>query len=390
MIDLTSKIHIEIISEKPVDNRLNDRYVKNWMQQIGNARTKNNYAREFPRFLDFVNKSPSEIIKSRLQHLTSQDISKRQYWEQQVIKYMHSLEKDNLRVATIHGYLRSVQSFFSHNGVKLQFARGQLKAEPTEEEKTSRKWVLINEEVRVVYRHCKTARDRTLLLVAYQSGFLPADIENMKIENFRFYDDEGKWKLDETEHYYHYQMREKTNQYQCTMISCECISDIKMMLKEREYPKNGSLFIGMTKKKEGLKAREINDVMKRIIKRAYPKRIGEFKTKNLRDSYDSALLAGHLQSEIKDLMMGHKRKGARNAYGSPESLEPAINEAYKRIWKFLAINGFGSTSHKLDELKAYITKKLEHQDFIIEQQQTTIQTLQQALRDILKSKGKIT
>jgi len=70
------------LDEKSVDERLNDKHVKNWMEQMGNERTSNNYAREFPRFLDFVKKTPSEMVTSRLEHLTSQDIGKRQFWEQ--------------------------------------------------------------------------------------------------------------------------------------------------------------------------------------------------------------------------------------------------------------------------------------------------------------------
>ena len=37
----------------------------------------------------------------------------------------------------------------------------------------------------------------------------------------------------------------------------------------------------------------------------------DFKTKSLRSFYNSALLRADIKSEIKDLMMGHARLGAR-------------------------------------------------------------------------------
>lgn len=36
---------------------LEDKYVENWFEQIGNSRTIRNYTREFPRFLEFVKKT---------------------------------------------------------------------------------------------------------------------------------------------------------------------------------------------------------------------------------------------------------------------------------------------------------------------------------------------
>lgn len=369
---MTSKIHIEIISKKPVDARLNDKYVKNWMEQIGNERTKNNYAREFPRFLEFVNRkrkhplTPKEIIESRLKHLTSTDLGIRVYWEQKLIKYMHDLEKANLRVATIHGYLRSVQSFFSHNGVKLQFARNMLKPQPTEAEKVYRKWVATNPEVRAIYRMCKTPRDRALILVLYQSGFSPVDVSNMKIEDFPFYNEKQEWNLKPQEHLYHMRRREKTNVWQETCISFEALEDIKMMLELRGKPKEGSLFIGMTKRKIQLAPREINDVVKRIIRRTFPNRIKEWKTKNLRDSYKNGLVQAKLSQEIIDCMFGHQRKGARKDY---QLTEPTTRMMYEEAFKYLRINGFSSTTRIEELAKEFKETKSELAEQIAELRQ---------------------
>jgi len=375
---------------------LEDKYAKNWFDQIGNERTQRNYLRTFPKFLEFTNKTPTEIIQSRLEHLISTNIGKRQYWEQEVIKYMHSLEEEGLKSTTIHSYLVSTQSFFSRNGVKLQFARGQLKPEPTEEEKTSRKWVLKNEGIRKLYRHAKTPRDRTLMLVMYQSGFLHSDVTNMRIENFNFYDNEGNWQIPEEEHYYHFQMREKTNIYQCTCLSYEALADLRMMLKERGNPKEGALFVSFRDKP--LDAREINLALKSIVERAFPDKTKDWKTKNLRDSYMIGLLAGQVVQELKDIMVGHQRQGARKHYGSPEALEVPIREAYKSAFKYLAINGFGTPSHKIDLLEKEFKENYSELAKLIAKQQTQIEHLEdtlnnqyfktiEAIKKVLQSKG---
>jgi hypothetical protein len=46
-----------------------DKFVKNWFELLGNKRTINNYSREFPKFLKYIEaqtpyKTPSQIIES--------------------------------------------------------------------------------------------------------------------------------------------------------------------------------------------------------------------------------------------------------------------------------------------------------------------------------------
>ena len=106
-----------------------DKFVKNWFELLGNKRTIQNYSGDFPKFLKYIEaqtpyKTPSQIIESRLEHLTTQDLLKRRYWENQTVKYKNYLESKNLRVATVKSHIRTVMSFFSKTGVKLSFSRG--------------------------------------------------------------------------------------------------------------------------------------------------------------------------------------------------------------------------------------------------------------------------
>ena len=115
--------------------------------------------------------------------------------------------------------------------------------------------------------------------------------------------------------------------------------DLKAMLQERGNPQAGFLFVSQTKGKgEQLEVRSINDAMKALAEKTFDKgKAKEFKTKSLRSFYNSALLrAGISPQELKDLMFGHGRKGARGHYDYDDM---TIKEAYQRVFEHLSING---------------------------------------------------
>ena len=78
--------------------------------------------------------------------------------------------------------------------------------------------------------------------------------------------------------------------------------------------------------------------MKALAQKTFEKeKAKEFQTKLLRSFYNSALLhAGVQPQEVKDLMFGHGRKGARGHYDYDEQ---TIKEAYLRVFEHLSING---------------------------------------------------
>jgi integrase len=334
-----------------MENWIEDKYVKNWFELLGNARTIKNYSVDFPKFLEYVEaqtqcKTPSDIITSRLEHLTSQDIIKRRYWEMQTVKFKNYLESKNLRMATVHGYIRTVMSFFSKNGVKLLFSRGELKINPSEKDQVYSEWIPDNETVRLLYRLCDSARDRGILLMLYQSGFSEVDVGNMNVEDFAFYDERGDWQLKPNEDLYCQRRREKTNIWQKTMVSRECLEELRVYLQSRGFPKKGYLFLSFRDQQLGV--RGINDMLKSVVKKGFNGRVKEWKTKHLRDAFMNGLLQAKVTQEVKDSMVGHKRQGAREDYAITEQ---TIRVAYDSAFKFLTVNGFGQTSRKIEELE---------------------------------------
>jgi len=346
---------------------LNDPVVKQWFEIIRNKRTQENYRREFPRFLNFVHqsiehKTPSQIIESRIEQLRSPDMNIKRYWEDVVIKYMHSLEERGYRKNTITTYLRTVLSFFSHAHVRLQYARKELLGaiEPSESEKIIKEWIPSNEDLRILYRVSQSSRDKAILLTLYQSGLSPIDVCALKIQHLKLYDENGNWKVDK--HQYLIKLREKTNIRQQTFLSIEMLDELKIYLQSRGYPKAGPLFVSVHNKR--LTPRDINDIVKGIVERAFPKREG-WKTKNLRDGFMNALVKAKIPTEIKNVFVGHTRQNAQKDYDySEDTLRPLYEDAFK----FLTINGIGSQNRKIEEI-----------DNLVGKQQREIQELREQL-----------
>jgi len=355
---MTRQLKVKIVNKKPRSECLEDPKVKEWFELIGNARTIENYSYEFPRFMDFVKstteiKTPSQIIETRIDQLTNRDMNVKRFWETVGIKYMHSLETQKIRLNTIKSYLRTMLSFFSKNHVPLTYSRGELigSIEPSEKDKVIHEWIPSNEDVRLLYRLANTARDRAILLTLYQSGFSEVDTANMKIEDFEFYDTNGNWKLQLNEDLYTARLREKTNILQQTCISRECLEELRIMLQSRGFPKSGFLFVSF--RNEQLGVRGINEAMKSIVAKAYNGKSELWKTKHLRDAFMNGLEKAKVSDEMKSCFVGHQRQGARKEYAVTED---TIKSLYQETFKHLTVNGFGSTSRKVEELETKFTQ----------------------------------
>lgn len=301
---------------------LNDPYIQKWLKKKS-KKTRKNYVSFFPSWLAFIKMNPTEQIERRVKDLQSNDLRERCWFEDKVIEYKNFIQTQYDNETTIKAYLTTVRSFFSSNRLPLSFGKGELAVE-VEGKVIEQKWVPSNIEIRVMYGQANV-RDRALLLVLYQSGFSEIDVSSLNIEDLNdIYNHKG--------HLFVEKKREKTNIIQASCISIEAIHDIKAMLRERGKPKEGALFV--SPKNQRLSVRFMNEAIKKLAQKAYPDK--PFKTKSLRSAYNSALLRANIQpQELKDILMGHKRAGARSHYAYDRI---TILEAYEKAFKYLSIN----------------------------------------------------
>ncbi len=312
-----------------------DEFVQKWLVGLA-EKTKRNYIFGFKDWLDFIDMTSTAQIKQRIQDTISQDLTQRTHFENEWRIYKEYLEKKGeLSDSSIKTMLKIVASFFSRNSLPLKLKRGDWTLS-TPQGAIKKEWIPTNEEIRRLYSHANL-RDRSLLLALYHSGFSEIDVANLKIEDLK-----GLYENPETEHYFIEKPREKTGHIQATCLSFECVHDLKALLQERDNPQEGYFFISTTKEKGSkLKVRAIHEAMKSLVQKTFDEeKAKEFKTKNLRSSYNSALLRAEIQpQEIKDVLMGHKRRGARAHYSYDEI---TIKEAYAKAFQYLTINGIQS------------------------------------------------
>lgn len=349
---------------------INDEYVKEWFIGLSEAST-HNYTKEFPKWLKFIDMTPTKQIDKRLDDLQSKNPRVRAFFERKVVEFKDKLEKEGYAKNTIEkNYLRTVQSFFARNRLALEFKRGELTVE--RRRKVEKDWVPSNEEIRVMYSMADL-RDRALLLMLYHSGYSEIDVSQMNIEDFDFYDKNGEWKKDfNGEHMYHKRYREKTDIEHMTCVSAECLHDLKLMLQARNFPKKDTLFL--SHKNARLSVRFIHQALKKLCAKAHPDKAKMFETKSLRDAYHDALARADVKEILQKRMFGHKPQGAEaNYYVSPET----IKEAYKKMFRYLTIN----SGRREREVIETLTKNLN----ALETKNDTLQkTLQLLMKQLLK------
>ena len=354
-------------------------YIQNWLTGLSDS-TKKNYLKDFKLWLNFIKLTPEEQIKKRMENLTSQDLTERTFFEKQFRAFKEHLEKNtDLKPLSVKTKLRTVASFFSRNSLPLNLKRGDWESTQTTEVKHRFKLEL--KDLKAMYGHANL-RDKTILLGLAQSGFSEVDLIALKIEDLK-----GLYEMPQTEHRFIEKPREKTNIMQATCLSYEFLHDLRALLAENGYPKRGYIFTSQTRNTENkpIEIRRINNAMKNLAKKALgAERAKEFKTKTLRSFYNSALLRANLTQEIKDLMMGHGRKGARSHYSYDEY---TIREAYKTAFDFLTINGI-QTRNDITKLREEFDRKTANQDREMEALRSILLTVidRDALEVLVKQK----
>jgi len=340
--------------------------------------------RAFNFWMDFVKIEPSQQIELRAKQLLDLDPRVKNFWEQKMRdfkRHLYTLKNrkgKRISSATVENRLKAPASFFRHNGLRLNLESGfWTDIEPAEREKVPTKWVPSNEHVRIMYKRTESYRDKALLLVLYQSGFSPIDVSALRIEHFPEIYSESP------QHHYIAKLREKTNILQQTCLSREAIHDLQYYLEDRaqtgiqrlkdrkEGPKEEDLKEGrvtkgwlfLSHKGEQLGTRYISEAMKRIAEKSFgEEKAKQFQTRHLRDAYKNALQRAKLGTETVDKLFGHKRAGAKEAYGLEQAL---IEEGYAEAFEYMSINGVTQSTGDVREIMKAQKDQSERMDMLL-------------------------
>lgn len=382
---------------------LNDTYVKRWLTGLA-KKTKHGYPSLLQDWLTFINLSPTDQINKRMHDLTSTDITERLFFEDKWKAYKEMMESTGThKDKWIHDRLKVVASFFNRNGLPLALEHGAWKS-TQKQEVIEKKEKLNLDDIKRMYAHANL-RSKCILLILAQSGFSEIDISELKIESIK-----GLYEMAVNEHYVIEKPREKTTHVQATCLSYEFLHDLRELLAEDGNPTNGYIFVSQTRqeiegrlsKEEKAKLnkkelKEYEEQIKKAQKEAKEKRLScidvrrinedmqalaqktfgidspkakTFETRMFRSLYNSALLRAKIQpQEIKDLMMGHEREGARANYSYDDE---TIREAYISAFEFLSINGIQSRED-LAKIRTDMNAIIGKQQVQIEEQKTAME-----------------
>lgn len=315
--------------------------VRTWIQGL-EKRTRENYLARFPRFLEFVRMSPDEMIRERMKDLTSPDPRIRFRFEQKVLAFQDMLKKD-YKGYSLHDFSKCAMSFFSRNRLPLVFRKGEIEGgKPSRHE-----WIPTNAQVRMLYSICNL-RDKIGLLLAYQCGLNPIDIEDLDIEKMPIYDENGQ--IQTTEHKYFEVYRSKTGCFTQTCLSNELLHDIDFYLKSRNNPKSGPLLI--SHKGDRLKGEDLNTSLRETARVALGDKF-QFKITLLRKAYQGSLdNTPTISKNYSELMMGHSL-GIGMHYSKPSEME--IKTAYDQVFPRLSINGHVQAREDIKEMRQDMT-----------------------------------
>jgi len=360
----------------------NDQYVIQWLTGLSD-RTKNNYLIQFKLWNSYIAMTPTQQIKKRIEDLTSKDLAERHFFETKFREYKRFMEDNGKQSAiSIKTALIPVASFFGRTVGKLDLKRGDWNS--TLSTRIQNKLELKLDDVKSMYAH-GNLRDRVLLLGLSQSGFSEVDLSEFRIEDMK-----GIYETPISTHYFLEKPREKTGEIQATCLSYEMVHDLRDLLAEKGNPKEGYIFVSQTKQtNEPIETKRIHEVMKNLAEKAFGKdseKAKTFKTKMLRSLYNSALLRADLKSEVKDIMMGHMRLGARGHYGYDSQ---TIIEAYTKAFEYLSINGMQSRED-LSKIKEDMNKLIGKQQIEIEDRKQENKALNERigkLEESLKNVG---
>jgi len=125
-----------------------DEFFKKWLVGLS-PRTKKNYSNEFHDWHIFIGMTPTEQIKKRMHDLTTEDLSQRLFFENKFRAFKEYLEKrGDLKPLSVKTMLRTVASFFSRNGLRLNLKRGDW--ESTQQQPVIQRWKIAREEVKAM------------------------------------------------------------------------------------------------------------------------------------------------------------------------------------------------------------------------------------------------
>ena len=314
--------------------------------------TYTGYRSILPIFFYWEDKTPDEIISEREAHLRNDDRKIRFYYEDRMNEFKRYLSNHHYGANTIKNYLSRVAGFFSNNRLDLNldntfWKKADKSASELAKALETTKRYPDNDEMRLIIE-LGNNQQTLAILFGYQCGLVPADIVTLTWERLNL-----DWETEQRDFIYVENVREKTGALHVFVLNPDLLHYLKAHWTDSGKPTSGWVFQGY--QGTSMTPRNLNHFFKDMsVKALDESRGGQLVFKDLRDSYNEAILDSDVNEEIKDILMGHLRESAKANYSV--SFGTLVRTYREKIFPRIAVNGWRlkQEASKVDRLRVEI------------------------------------
>jgi integrase len=328
-----------------------DPIVKRWLDSIVKSGTKYNYKSAFKVFLEYTKLSPTQLIDEAVEDFKKDPRQRKDVLLTKILGFYAWLKTDYEKKSrgsgphTVIGkglsdklasmYTSAIRSFYATYDlqVRLKGRRRIPKAKVT-----NKRMIVGAEQVKVLFDHARSPRDRAIILTNFQGGLDAATLCSIKYGDIA----EG---LAKKEHLLKLELyRGKTGVDFYTFLGHDAIEAIKAYfadMKQRgvTFTHNTPLFL-QDKSKEVMMTDNVQDMMKEVAIRAgfidkenNGHAFNPLGPHSLRESFGSIMTNSGVPDTIVDFWLGHAIGELAEAYKSVqfESLKKMYLDREKLI-----------------------------------------------------------
>lgn len=367
-----------------IPNWEQDPRCEKWLSRVGKSTAKS-IRYSFPVFLGFVEKTPSQIYRERIEDMKAEDPNQQARFEDLLIDFKNALAENHYTENSVKAMVGRVQSFFAHNRIDLKFRKGWLRIDETDFAKTQhvKRLRLSNAQLRRMYSFAETIESRVSFLLMLQNGFGPSELSKFQIDMLPVTEDteEQDAETGALNFIYFETDRAKTGIDVSTFLSGEAAHDLKIHLEKRGWPRTGYLF--ETRTGGPVRADHISQWVKDLGAALGEDLAEHFDPYDLRHYFHESLENARVPNYHLRALMGHQKRGAEGSYlGGIEGLL----ESYRSVFPRLSVNGVTQSRSDIKELRANLETfkgdyedKLAKKDKDIEKLNNQIDTLMDVL-----------
>jgi len=352
-------------------NFKNSQILNRWLETITRKGTKAVYKTAFKRYAEYTKMAPEQLIDEAVEDQRKDPREKQDVVKQRLIGFYHWLVNEapkmrqgsdrqvgkGLSSKLAHTYVNAIRSFYATFGVYVKLTgRSKLPAPRV----TNHRKILSNLDVRRLLDHCRSPRDRAIILTMFQSGMDVSTLCSLRYGDVA----EG---LAKGEHPLKLNLyRPKTGVEYYSFLgrdACESIRAYLNDLKARgiQLSYDDPLFLKEGPKalrKEAVEPHHIQALMRQLaVKVGFKtdgRAINPVSPHALRESFSTIMVNHGVPKVIVDFWLGHKISELDKTYMRPQ--EEELRKLYLEREEFISVT---SASDQLEQKIEEKTKQLQ-------------------------------